>query len=327
VGLVGDILSQSEIDALLNSLGGDSQNIVIEPTEVKHEPKKYNFKMPSKFNKEQLRTLEIIFENYSRLVSSFLSGYLRTTVHMEVADASQLAFKEFSNTLFNPDVLGIVKLKPLKGSIILEISPSIGFAIIDRILGGPGQGLKRMRGFSDIEQALLSRVVTQLLEYMPETWENVVHLEPRLEKLETNPQFAQLVSPTEIVALITLTIRIGDSEGFVNFCLPNLVLDSVMDKLYTKYWFNTAGEEGTEAYQDEVQEQLEKAKVPIIAVVGGTQITVNDFINLQVGDIIPLDSYINSDIKVMVGFLHKFFARPGLSRGKNAIQITSVAGN
>jgi len=243
---------------------------------------------------------------------------------MEVVDTSQTAFKEFSNSLISPDILGIVQLRPLKGSVILEISPSIGYSIIDRILGGSGSGLRRLRDFSDIEKVLLERVINHMLSYLIEPWENVTELKPSLEKLETNPQFVQFVAPSEIVALITISIKIGTTEGFINFCLPNLVLEPIMDKLYTKYWFNIPIDENYDTYVEMLGVELEKTRAPVNAVIGNTHITVNDFINLQVGDIIPLDSYINSDIKVNVGDLHKFYARPGLSRGKNAIQITSL---
>ena len=321
---MGDILSQNEIDALLNALNqGDGGNISIAEDHTK-EAKKYNFKMPSKFNKEQLRTMEIIFDNYIRLISSFLSAYLRTTIQMEVIDTSQTAFKEFTNSLMSPDILGIVQLRPLKGSIILEISPSIGYSIIDRILGGSGLGLKRLRDFSEIEKVLIERVINHMLTYLPEPWENVTELIPKLEKLETSPQFVQFISPSKIVALVTISVKIGPTEGFINFCLPNLVLEPVMDKLYTKYWFNITTDDNSDIYAEKLEAMLENTKAPVNAIIGSTYITVNDFINLQVGDIIPLDTYINSDIKVLVGELHKFYAKPGLSKGKNAIQITSL---
>ena len=321
---MGDILSQNEIDALLKALNqGDGESISITEEHTK-TAKKYDFKTPSKFNKEQLRTMEIIFDNYIRLASSFLTAYLRTAIQMEVVDTSQTAFKEFSNSLMSPDILGIIQLKPLKGSIILEISPSIGYSIIDRVLGGSGLGLKRLRDFSEIEKVLLERVINHMLAYLPESWENVIGLAPKLDKLETSPQFVQFVAPSEIVALVTISAKIGPTEGFINFCLPNLVIEPVVDKLYTKYWFNIPTDDNLDVYHEKIEIQLEKTNAPVNAIIGSTIITVEDFINLQVGDIIPLDTYINSDIKVLVGNLHKFYAKPGLSRGRNAVQITSL---
>jgi flagellar motor switch protein FliM len=324
---MSDILSQSEIDDLLNALSqGSASNIELSPGDTKKEPRIYNFKMPSKFNKEQLRTLEIIFESYSRMVSSFLSAYLRTTIQIEVVDTSQTAYKEFSNALLNPVILGIVNPHPLKGSIVLEIGSAIGYAIIDRILGGPGIELKKIRDFSEIEKVLLDRVINQMLVYLTEPWANVTELHPKLDRIETNPQFAQILEPSEIVAIITLSIKVGATEGFMNFCIPNLVVEPVMERLNTKHWYHMPKDDTKEAYQETLQARLESSELPIIAIIGKASITLQDFLQLQTGDVIPLDSHIGSDLRVMTGNIVRFYGKPGLSRGKNALQLTALAG-
>ncbi len=175
-----------------------------------------------------------------------------------------------------------------------------------------------------IEKILLERVLLQLLTFLPEPFENVMAIRPRLEKLETNAQFAQIINPTEMVAFVMLNIKIGSSEGTVSFCLPHLVLEPIMDKLYTKYWYMQQEEENKEIYRERLEVELETAKVPVSVIIGKTSIMVSDFINLQVGDIIQLDSYVDSDVNVMIGNLLKFQAKPGTNRGKNAVQITSL---
>ncbi len=321
---MGDILSQSEIDALLNALtSGDTASISVEPQANAKEAKNYNFYKPPKFNKEQLRTLEIIFDNFARSVSSFLSGYLRTTTTIEVASAEQQTYNEFNNSLVNPVILSVVDFQPLKGSIILELSPNLGYSIIDRILGGPGLSLKKIRDFSEIEKILLDRVIANILTFLVQPWENVLHLNPKLDRIETNSQFAQIFSPNEMCALVTLSMKVGSSEGLMNFCLPYLVVESIMPRLNTKYWYAKTDSEDTNEYKNQIEEQLDKALVPVSVVVGKTNIMVSDFVSLQVGDVITLDSYINSDLNIMVGNLLKFQGKPGISRGKNAIQITT----
>lgn len=321
---MSDVLTQAEIDALLDSMrNGDSGNVKEEAVSEKRILS-YNFARPSKFGKEQLRTLEIIFESFSRLVSSFLTGYLRTPTQIEVASAQQLTYGEFNNSLINPVVLGIVDFKPMKGSIIVELSSNIGYAIIDRVLGGSGQPLKKTREYTEIEKILMERMLTQIVSLLIEPWINVSEINPKLDKLETNSQFAQIVSPNEMIALVTLSIKLGEVEGLLNFCIPHLTVEPIMGNLNTKHWFSTSESEYTDEYKVSVEKQLETAKVPISVVVGKTTITVDDFIDLQVGDVIALDSYVNSDFRVMVGDILKFYAKPGLNHGKNAIQITSV---
>ena len=322
----GDVLSQAEIDALLNAYSSGAQEDLTMPIEPeKATATNYNFSRPSKFNREQLRTLEIIFDSYSRELTSFLTGYLRSNVEIEVINSEQITYKDFSMSLANPTILSIVDFEPFKGSIILEMSSNIGYAIIDRILGGPGNPINGQRELSDIEKILLERVFTQMLGLMPESWENIATINPRLTQIETNIQFAQVLPPNEMTALITLDVAIGNAKGFFNFCIPHIVIEPIAQKLSSTNWFASGTEyDESSIYKEQLEFKLENTFVDISVIIGRTTIMVSDFISLQAGDIIPLDSYINSNLNVMVGNLLKFNAKPGINRGKNAIQITSL---
>jgi flagellar motor switch protein FliM len=284
----------------------------------------YDFANPTKFSREQLRTLENIFDNFARSTSSFLTGYLRTSVHLEVSSSEEIMYRDFNVALANPVILSMMELAPLKGTVIADMSSNVGYAIIDRILGGPGFGLNKLREFSEIEKILLERVMLQILNFLPEPWEAVVQLRPKLEKIETNTQFAQIIAPTDKVALVVLTIKVGSSEGNISFCLPHRVLEPIVDRLYTRFWYTQREEESKELYREKLEFELERTNVPVSVQVGKTRIMVSDFVNLQVGDIIPLDSYVSSDVDVLVGTMHKFHAKPGTSRGKFAVQITDL---
>jgi len=322
---MGEVLSQNEIDELLNALNTGELDVTdIQTTDREKHVKNYDFARPSKFAKEQLRTLEIIFDNYSRIISTYLSGYLRAGTQIDVINAEAVTYYEFSNSLSNPVILSIVDFSPLKGSVILELSPSIGYSIIDRILGGKGSMIDKIREFTEIERILLERIISQLINLLREPWENVVDLRPRLDKIETNSQFAQVISPNEIIALVTLNIKIGEVEGMMNICIPHLVIEPIMDKLNTKYWFTIIEQEDQTIYRKHLEKRLQIAKIPIKTILGKTHITVGEFVNLQVGDVIKLDSYTNSDLDIMVGNLLKFHAKPGVFKNRNAIQITSI---
>lgn len=322
---MGEVLSQSEIDELLKALNtGEIDVTEIQESKQEKHIKKYDFARPSKFAKEQLRTLEIIFDNYSRIISTYLSGYLRTPTQVDVINAEAVTYYEFSNSLSNPVILSIVDFSPLKGSIVIDLSPNLGYSIIDRILGGRGSMIDKIREFTEIERILLERIVTQLIALLKEPWENVVDLNPKLEKIETNSQFAQIISPNEMIALVTLNIKLGEVEGMMNICIPHLVLEPVLERLNTKYWFAVVEQEDKSAYRKFLEKRLEIAKIPIRAVLGKTHITVEEFIHLQVGDVIKLDSYINSDLEIYAGNLLKFYGKPGIHRKQNAVQITAV---
>lgn len=322
---MGEVLSQSEIDELFKALntGEIDVNDMQEANEQKGV-KVYDFTRPSKFSKEQLRTLEIIFENYARLISTYLSGHLRTMVSAEVMNAEAVTYSEFSNALINPVILAVTDFRPLKGSILLELSPNMGFTIIDRVLGGSGSGLNNIRDFTDIERVILEKIFIQFVHLLVEPWQNVVELDPVLEKIETNSQVVQIISPNETIALVTLNIKIGSVAGMMNICIPHLVIESIMDKLNTKFWFSQKEQELGPSYEEYIQKMIQKSRVPVKAILGKTHITVKEFLELMRSDIIKLDKDIDSDLDVYVGNILKFTGTPGEYKNKVAIKINQV---
>lgn len=321
---MGEVLSQNEIDSLLQALSSGE----LDAEEIKENGEKqiknYDFARPSKFSKEHLRTLEIIFEHYGRLLSTNLPVYLRKNIQVEVMNSEAVTYSEFSNALSNPVLLGIVNFAPLQGSIILEMASNLGYAIVDRMLGGVGEPLSKTREFSEIELLIIERIMGIYVDLLREPWENVVDLHPRLERIETNSQFAQIISPSEMIAIITINVTIGDVDGLLNICLPYLTLEDVMDKLNTKYWYSTMQEKDEELYSETIEALISKASIPVKAILGESTISVNDFVNLQVGDIIRLDSKVNQELDVYVGNIKKFAALPGASGDEYAVRITSV---
>ena len=321
---MSDILSQSEIDNLLKQLSDGDLDVDQIQGEDEKQVKNYDFSRPTKFSKEHLRTLEIIFEHYSRLISTNLPVYLRKNVQVSVASSETVTFSEFSNALSNPSVLGIVNFAPLNGNIIIEIATNLCYTMLDRMLGGSGQPLEKSRDFSDIELTILQKLLVMFTQLMREPWKNVVEISPVLSRLETNPQFAQVIAPSDMIAIVTLNMKIGDVEGMVNICLPFFTLEDVMDKLNTKYWFSTMQENHDEHYEEYIESMIRRVDIPIKAVLGRSTISVNDFLNLQVGDCIRLDSRVDTDMNVYVGNIKKFTALPGTDRDSYAVQITSV---
>ena len=320
---MGDVLSQNEIDNLLQALSsGELDAEEIKDSDEK-QIKNYDFARPAKFSKEHLRTLEIIFEHYGRLLSTNLPVYLRKAIQVEVMNSEAVSYSEFSNALSNPVLLGIINFAPLKGNIILEIASNLGYAMVDRMLGGEGEPLEKTREFSEIELLVIERILTVCVNLLHEPWENVVDIHPRLERIETNSQFAQIISPSEMIAIVTINIKIGDVEGLMNVC-PYLTLEDIMDKLNTKYWYSTMQDKDEQQYVDAIETLISKAPIPMKAVLGNSTISVSDFSGLQVGDIIRLDTKVNQELDVFVGNIKKFTALPGSSGDKYAVRITSV---
>ncbi len=321
---MADVLSQNEIDALLKQLSTGELDVGDIEDNKSAKVKDYDFSKPAKFSKEHLRTIEIIFEHFGRLLSSNLPAYLRKNVQIEVMNSEAVIYSEFSNALSNPVLLGVVNMSPLKGNIIIEMATNIGYAIIDRLLGGIGEPLEKNRDFSEIELSILERIFNIIISLLREPWKNVVEIEPYLERIETNSQFAQIISPTEMIAIVTINVNIGGVEGLMNICLPFMTLEDVMDKLNTKYWFSTMQNKDESSYADVIETAINKALVPVSAYLGKSQITVIDFVNLQVGDIIKLDRCVEDELDVYVGNIVKFKALPGSFSDNYAVKITEI---
>ena len=321
---MGDVLSQNEIDSLLAALSSGELDVdEIKDTKEKHV-KDYDFARPSKFSKEHLRTLEIVFEHYGRLLSTNLPVYLRKSVQVEVMISEAVTYSEFSNALSNPVLLGIVNFAPLQGNIIIEMASNLGYAIVDRMLGGQGETLDKVRDFSEIELLIIERIFVVCVNLLHEPWANVVDVHPHLERIETNSQYAQIISPSEMIAIVTMNIRIGNVEGLMNICLPYITLEDVIDKLNTKYWYSNMQNQDETNYSEAIESLIQRAQIPIKAVLGNSSISVSDFAGLQTGDIIKLNRRVDEELDVYVGNIRKFTALPGAAGDDYAVRITSV---
>lgn len=321
---MGEVLSQNEIDSLLAALSTGELDAEQMQGKDDKQVKNYDFSRPTKFSKEHLRTLEIIFEHYGRLVSTNLPLYLRKNVQVSVASSETVTYSEFSNSLSNPVILGIVNFAPLNGTIIIDLATNLGYAMLDRMLGGSGIPLDKAREFSEIELTIIEKILVMMTQLLREPWKNVIDIAPVLSRVETNSQFAQVIAPNDMIAIVTLNVKIGDVEGFVNICLPFFTLEDVMDKLNTKYWYSTMQENHDENYENYIEALIRKVDVPVKAVLGRSTISVSDFVNLQVGDCIRLDTRVENDMNIYVGNIRKFTALPGANNDSYAVRITSV---
>jgi len=321
-----DVLSQSEIDELLSALSTG----VVNAEEMKVDQKQrkikvYDFKRPDKFSKDQIRTLNMLHENFARLLNTYLSAHLRALVHINVASVDQLTYEEFIRSLPNPSVIGIFNMRPLKGNVILELNPNIVFSIIDRLFGGPGLPPAKTRPLTDIEEAIVRRVMNKALESFQEAWKQVIAIEPRLEVIETNPQFTQIVPPNDMVVIITLQAKIGQAEGLINICIPYLVLEPIMSKLTTTFWVASAvSKQAMPEHINALQRKLERALIPMVVELGKITVTVQELLELSVGDVLQLETKVGNDLSVIIGQKEKFYCKPGISGKKVAVQITEI---
>ncbi len=322
---MADVLSQNEIDSLLSALSsGDVDVEEIKKESENQKIKAYDFRRPDKMSKEQMRTLQMIHENMTRLMTTTLSTYLRTMVDFEVASIEQLSYEEFIRSLPEPTIIGVSELSPFNGQFIFEINPDIGFVIIDRLFGGLGKAFDKVRPFTDIEKVVLRKVLNWFLSAFPDAWQNIIRVEPRLREIESNPQFIQIVPGNDMTILITLQVRIAETEGLVNICIPYIMIEPIVDKLNAQQWFSNTRQEQTARHIKALRGRIEKARIELYTELGSTQLTVMDLLYLQPEDVIKLDKGINEKVDIRIGEHIKFRGAAGTHRKHRAIKITDV---
>jgi len=320
-----EVLSQSEIDALLAAISSgemDAEDLKKEDTEKK--VKSYDFKRALRFSKDQIRSLTRIYENYSRILTTYFSAQLRTFVQISVASVDQLPYEEFIRSIPKMTILNVFTAAPLEGRMVMEVHPNIAYAMLERMLGGQGTSPVKSSSLTEIETIVMERIFTKALDSFQEAWKSILELEPELDVLEINPQFMQIVSPNETVAVVSLSTKIGEVTGMINFCLPHVVLEPIMPKLSAHYWMNAQKKVREPKEQAVLEKRLKQAKLPIIADLGYSTIHIQEFLQLSAGDVIRLNETVDSPLVVKVGNQPKFNAQPGVLKGKMAIQITEV---
>ena len=321
-----DVLSQSEIDKLLSALSDGSVDAEeVQKEESQKKIKNYDFKRPDRFSKDQIRTLYMLHESFARLLNTYLSTHLRTMVTIDVASVEQLTYQEFVQSMANPSVITILAVPPLKGNIIIEVNTGIAFAYIDRVFGGDGKSVLKPRVLTDIEEAVMKRFVENSASHLKEAWANVAEFYPSVEAMESNPQFTQIVPPSDMVVIITVQIKLGDAEGMMNICIPYLVLESIMPKLTTTFWVAASVTKDDNPQQLEIlQKKIERTRVPFVVELGRLNISIREFLTLGFGDVLQLDTKVKDDLVCRVGSKAKFYCRPGTSGKKMAVQVTQV---
>jgi len=286
--------------------------------------KRYDFRRPDKFSKDQLRTLQIIHESFARGMATHLSGYMRTMVEGEVLSVSQTSYDEFIRSLPNPTLIAVLSFPPLEGSGLIEIPPDVSFVIIDRLLGGPGTVPPRLRELTEIEQTVMRRVLNRAVSAFGEAWENLVPMEPRLERLEVNPQFVQLVPPQDMVIVVVVRVHWRGMEGRINICIPHAALEPVAPRLTAHYLFGSAHTPEAGRHVEELKRRVVAMSVPVTVTLGHARVTVGELLELAPGDVVRLETRVGDDLPVRIGDKTKFWGRPGRVGSRLAVEITEV---
>ena len=320
-----DVLSQNAIDDLLKSISsGANIDDIAAKIDENAKLKVYDFKRPDKFSKDQLRAIQMIHESFARQMTTVLSTLIRSIVSAEVASVEQLAYEEFVNYMVQPTVIGMIEMHPFEGSMLIELNPALVFTIIDRMLGGRGTFSGNIRELTDIEKTVIERVIMRILELLEDSWSTVVDVRFRFESMESNPFFVQICSPSDMVLVVIMKLRVSDVEGMVSLCFPYFLMEPIMDRLSSQQWFASTSHKADDEVRSWLNNSVMQVKMPMAMELGHTVLSLADVYALQPGDVIKLDELKDSHIDVRVGNQIRFKARPGTLNGHMAVELTQV---
>lgn len=316
-----DILSQEEIDQLIKA--ASEPTLEVDPSPPEEDPV-YDFSRPNKFSKEHMRALHRIHEQFSRTYSGYMSAKLRNKVEVRVHSIEQILFGDFVRSLPNPSVLSVFRAHPLEGYVIMQLTPDIAFLLHDRLCGGDGLPIGRSRGLTDIEIAVLKRqVLSVFASLLGDAWQEVSELNFELEYMESNPQFLQVSSDRDAVALVTMRFSLNDTSDMISICLPHRTLEPIMHNLTHIRMFESLQKPDPRRVEL-LQAKVRSAIVPIEVELGRTTVTVQDLLELAQGDVIPLHTKKNETLDIKVGSMTKFKGTPGRLGARLGVVVTSV---
>jgi len=316
-----DILSQEEIDLLIRA--ASEPDLELEP-DVQEEDPVYDFSRPNKFSKEHIRALQRIHEQFCRTYSGYMSAKLRNKVEVRVHSIEQILFGDFVRSLPNPSVLSVLRVPPLEGYAIMQLTPDIAFLLHDRLCGGDGVPIGRSRGLTDIEIAVLKRQVLSVFSsLLGDAWQEVAELQFELDYIESNPQFLQVVSERDAVALVTMRFSLNDISDMISICLPHRTLEPIIKDLTQIRMFESL-QKPDPMRVELLKEKVRSAIVPVEVELGKTTVTVRDLLGLAPGDVIPLNTKKTETLDIKIGSMTKFKGTPGRLGSRLGVVVTNI---
>ncbi|MCL4216859.1 MAG: flagellar motor switch protein FliM [Candidatus Hydrogenedentes bacterium] len=324
---MADILSQEEVDLLLSAVSRGEVEIQEElaKTPEVRDTLAYDFRRPERVSKEQLKGLQSLFEAFARELSIMLPPFLRTVVRVDLLSIDQLTYDEFILSISRPTALSVIHMAPLEGNALIELSPTLVFPIVDRVLGGKGQALPESRELTEIENRIIHRIVLMILDSLKRSWEQLIEFKMSVVAQESDPLIVQVVAGSEMVILVGYEIHIGEAVGSMNMCIPLMLLNPILDQISQQTRFvRRMHPKVAERTRLLINHVIRKTTVPVDAVLGRASLPLGDVLHLQLGDVVMLDAPVNRPIEVEVSGVTKFKAQPGRRGDRSAFQVVKL---
>ena len=322
---MAEVLSQSQIDALLNAARSGEMDLdapALEQPEKKY--KKYDFYSPRKFTKERLKMLNSIFEGYARVINSRINALLHTTCEIEVESIEEQRYNEFSNALTESDVLALAKIDQEQlqeeSPILVHLDTEIVLTMVDRMMGGdgaPDSNLATDYKMTDLELNMYEDIIGGLIELLGGSWENYIGLKFEYVRTEVNPTLVQLIGFDETVILVGLDIKFPNCSGRMSLVLPGVMLTNIFAEIGKSTARHVTGEDKS----DEIFGSLRESDLEIVAELARTRLLLSDLYHLNVGDVVDIKQPKDSPIFLNIDGRRWFDGRMGVHNKQKAVKI------
>lgn len=316
------ILSQEEIDALLNAMDNGEVEIEEEPKDdSKAEATPYDLTAQSLMLRDQFDALDEVYDKFVNLLNVGLTGSLQHPIEVKMVSKEIVKFGEFMQAFSNPTGFSIYTMEPLIGSAMLAVEPKLGFSLIDCMFGGLGKTLAKIREFTQIEQRMLTRFYTEVIEELERAWKVAYRIKMTQKKTETKPEFVNLISPGDLVLVFVFSISGESFSGNIHICTPFLMLEPIKNKLSSRY---LREKDRAHVFRDQLTHLLKDTHVKMVAELGKTSHTIGEILELETDDIVKLNTGPQDPVIIKVEGMTKYFGTPGIVNGNRAVQITHL---
>ena len=317
------LLTQEEIDILLgNSQNSDTNKPL---TKQEKEPRIYDFRHPDRVSKEQLKILRNIHDNFSRLLSTYLSNALRTMIDVKVPTIEQVTYFEFTLSASSFTYMYIFKIKNLDGSAILETDPRLTYFIIDRLFGGTGAVVNKAEATPTIiERHVMSNVAEKILEYLSEAWQHIDALETSIEMFETNPQLVTVAPASETMIVLNFPVTVRTFDFNIILCFPYFMLEPILKKINSQNYMALLKKEPSDEDHQSLYRAVENTVVSFSVELGKTTVSVDEFLDLQENEILLLNTRITEPLLARVQGHKKFDVFPGKKGKHRAVRVENI---
>ncbi|MDZ7373514.1 MAG: flagellar motor switch protein FliM [candidate division KSB1 bacterium] len=326
---MAEILSQSEIDQLLEQFRqGAVEVLEVEPEPAHNAREKtivvYDFRHPNRVTRDQIRTLRVIHESFAKQVESYLSARLRTIITSRVEAVDQVTYSEFVLSLSDPSCICVIGADELKSDFVMELNPTLTFLAVDKLFGGVGGKLEEFRELSLIEERVIRKLIEGMLRYYDQAWKPVSDIHCKLKAMYSRPGLTHIIPPGETVVAISIGFTAGEVMGGLNLCLPYVMLEDLLPKMTPGKVAFGSHVQREEASRRLLEKSVRTAPLKVQVELGQARITVRELLELQVGDVLLLDTYTDDPLPIRIGGTVRAYGRPGLRRKSLAVRVVEL---